>query len=191
MERVNTIKQEIPSTSFVQQGSSISDATLRDEVILVAERYASELISLKKKEAAIHIDEIASGVAKFYEKVRKIIDWKDDNALRRGAIERILKRILFPKMVGFSSKGHDTKELAQTITEELVRGGHLPNHEIPQSRVNIASIALQKYLFFLEHVYSSSGVIDVKKKNDLSMFIIEIAACEMEEILTRPVKEVF
>jgi hypothetical protein len=189
MERVNKIEQEISGSSFVQQGFSESNVTLRDEVILVAERYASELISLKKKEAVIHIDEIASGVAKFYEKVRKIIDWKDDNALRRGAIERILKRILFPKMAGFSSKGHNTKELAQTITDELVRGGHLPNHEIPQSRVNIVSIALQKYLFFLEHVYSSSGVIDVKKKNDLSMFIIEIAACEMEEILTRPVKE--
>ncbi len=189
MEIVNTIKPETLGSSFVEKGFSTSDTALRDEIVLIAERYSNELISLRKKESVINVDEIASGVAKFYEKVRKIIDWKDDNALRRGATERILKRILFPNMVGFSSKGHDTKELAQTITEELVRGGHLPNHEIPQSRVDIVSVALQKYLFFLDHIYSSSGIIDVKKKNDLSTFVIEIAACEMEEILTRPVKE--
>ncbi len=189
MEIVNTIQKEMPGRGFVQQGFLVSDATLRDEIVLIAERYSNELISLRKKESVIHVDEIASGVAKFYEKIRKIIDWKDDNALRRGAIERILKRILFPKMVGFSLKDHDTKELAQTITEELVRGGHLPNHKVPQSRVDIVSIALQKYLFFLNHISSSSSVIDVKKKNNLSTFIIEIAACEIEEILTRPVKE--
>jgi hypothetical protein len=189
MEIVNTIKQETLGSSFVQQGFSASDTALRDEIVLIAERYSNELISLRKKESVIHVDEIASGVAKFYEKIRKIIDWKDDNALRRGATERILKRILFPNMVGFSSKGHDTKELAQTITEELVRGGHLPNHEIPQSRVDIVSVALQKYLFFLDHIYNSSSVVDVKKKNNLSTFVIEIAACEIEEILTRPVKE--
>lgn len=189
MKVVKTVRKELPSNSFVQQELSTINTPLRDEVVLVAEEYSKELISLKKKESVVAVDEVASGVAKFYEKVRKIIDWKDDNALRRGAIERILKRILFPKMMGVSLKSHDPNELARTVTTELVRGGHLPNHEIPQSRMEIVAVALKKYLFFLDHVYGSSGASEVKKTNSLSTFIMEIAACEIEEILTRPVKE--
>jgi hypothetical protein len=173
----------------VVKRKSVSKSTLNREILLVAKLYAQELERLKQSRTVIHVDEIASGIARFYEKIRKIIDWKEDNALRRGAIERILKRILFPKMVGFKMKNFDPKGLAQTITEELIRGGHLPNHKVPKTRVDVVSDVLFKYLFFLDDVYNSHRELNVKRKNNVSTFIIEIAACEIEEILTRPVKE--
>ena len=176
--------------SFVLAENTISeDSSLREEVSLVANFYSQGLISQQGKESKIHIDEIASGVAKFYEQIRKIIDWKDDNALRRGAIERILKRRLLPKMIMGSFTQNDAFQLARTMTEELIRGGHLPNHEIPESIIYTVSKAMNKYLYFLEYVIKSYGRINIKKGNGATTFLMEIAACEIEEILTRPVKE--
>jgi hypothetical protein len=186
--------KESPYKSFVigdeeTLTTNMGDKTVREEVLAVAYNYKQELLSLKSKDPKIHVDEIASGVAQFYEKVRKIIDWKDDNVLRRGAIERILKRRLFPKIVLRSFKESDSPELAKTIVEELIRGGHLPNHEVPQSRIQSVSNVLSKYLYFLEYTVKSFGITDVKKGNNVTTFIIEIAACEIEEVLVRPVKE--
>ena len=42
--------------------------------------------------ANLHVDEVASKVASFYEKVRKIVDWREEHLMRRIAIKRILKR---------------------------------------------------------------------------------------------------
>jgi hypothetical protein len=187
-------QQESPFRSFVigDKGDATinpEDRIVREEILTVARNYERELLSSKTKDPKIHVDEIASGVAQFYEKVRKIIDWKDDNVLRRGAIERILKRRLFPKIVLRSFKESDSPQLAKTMIEELIRGGHLPNHEVPQSRVQSVSNALGKYLYFLEYTVKTHGITDVKKGNNITTFIIEIATCEIEEILVRPVKE--
>jgi len=46
----------------------------------------------KKNVATIHVDEVASKVAAFYEKIRGIIDWKEEHLLKRRAIERMFKR---------------------------------------------------------------------------------------------------
>ena len=43
---------------------------------------------------AIHVDEVASAVASFYEKIRGVVEWKEEHLLRKAAIERILKRRL-------------------------------------------------------------------------------------------------
>jgi hypothetical protein len=187
----NKTNKESSYKSFVlsNQDEIGSDLIIRDEILQVVDRYVAELKYSKNKESKIHIDEIASGVAKFYEKIRKIIDWKDDNALRRNAIERILKRRVFPKMVMGSFKQSESTELAKTMTEELIRGAHLPNHEIPKSRIDVVSDALSKYLYFLNYAIKSYGIVNVKKGNNITTFLIEIAACEIEEVLTRPVKE--
>jgi len=166
MEKENSKKQKEDSIqSFVSKKSVMlkKDAKLRKEVLHAAKRYAEELKSLDNKETKIHINEVTSQVAKFYEKVRKVIDWKDDNALRRGAIERILKRKLFPNLISGSFKEEDSPKLAQTITQELIRGGHLPNHEVPKSRIDDVSKALTKYLIMLQRVITSSEIKSVKK----------------------------
>ena len=45
--------------------------------------------------AALEVDEVASKIAKAYEKVREVVDWKEENLLRRAAIERILTDATF------------------------------------------------------------------------------------------------
>jgi hypothetical protein len=153
MKRNKEENKEELSESFVVNSENVhEDIPLREEVTYVANIYAKEMSRNQQTDGPkIHVDEIASGVAKFYEKIRKIIDWKDDNALRRGAIERILKRRLLPKMVTGVFKEEDTFQLAKTMTEELIRGGHLPNDEIPESRVPVVAECLKKYLYFLKY----------------------------------------
>ncbi len=72
--------------------SELSQQTQR-----LIQRYQSWYQSLQPKEgiSAIHVDEVASKVAAFYEKIRGVVDWREEHLIRKAAIERILKRRLF------------------------------------------------------------------------------------------------
>src|SRR3989338_6262928 len=82
----------------------------------LVEAYVQGVGAVKKAVTPIHVDEIASRVAKFYEMVRKVVDWKEDNVMRRSAIERALKRTLFPKLTGVTLETNiDTYRVAYSI----------------------------------------------------------------------------
>lgn len=165
--------------------------TLNKHVEQMTRSFEFEIAETKKKLTPMHVDEIASRVAKFYEMVRKVIDWKEDNVLRRAAIERILKRLLFPKISGMTLRPDiDTYRIAYSVTADLIRGGHLPNDEIPQENVLLVETSLKKYLHILHHaLFTTADPLLIKRKINFATFIIELTACEIEEILTNPVKE--
>ena len=167
--------------------AKVEEGALNPEIEALAIAYSQELLASRKNYTPIHVDEIASRLAKFYEKIRKIIDWKDDNALRRGAIERILKRIVFPKLNRVSSL--EAEKLAETITVELIRGGHLPNNTIPREKLSTLSGAIEKYIYFLKHASNHFKPNEIKDKTNFNDLIMEIAACEIEELLVNPIKE--
>ena len=153
--------------------------------------YLSGLESAKRAVTPIHVDDIALRIAKFYEMIRKVVDWKEDNALRRSAIERVLKRTLFPKLSKLTlNPDVDTYRVAYTVTADLIRGGHLLNDEIPEESVLIIETALKKYLYILAHAtFTKFEQIPLKQQINFAMFVIELASCEIEDILTNPVKE--
>jgi hypothetical protein len=95
-----------------------------------------ESLSKKNEEPTIHTDEVASQVAAFYEKIRGVIDWREEHLLRRGAIERILKRKLFLRI------GQNID--AQPFILELIRAGHFPNDKIEESKIAVVQKFLQK-----------------------------------------------
>jgi len=140
--------------------------------------------------AFIHVDEIASRVARFYEKIRKIIDWKEDNLLRRNAIERVLKRAFITEIAGLKSLVKiDSGKIAEPLVLELVRGGHLPNDTIPAGKIETIAKVLDKYFYILQNNHLTENSVNYKKKINFYNWILEIAACEIEEILLPPVKE--
>ncbi|OGG23626.1 hypothetical protein A3A79_00230 [Candidatus Gottesmanbacteria bacterium RIFCSPLOWO2_01_FULL_43_11b] len=165
--------------------------TLTKQVDQMVHSFEVGIRETKKKETPMHVDEIASRIAKFYEMVRKVIDWKEDNVLRRAAIVRILKRLLFPKISGVSLRPDiDTYRIAYSVTADLIRGGHLPNDEIPQESVLLVETAVKKYLHILKHAsFATADPLLVKRKINFTTFLIDLAACEIEEILTNPIKE--
>ena len=185
---------QTPGSEKPTEAGEVSDSSvqpLRPAITQLAESFASGIKAEKHNVTPLHVDEIASRIAKFYEMVRKVIDWKEDNVLRRSATERILKRLLFPKLSGVTFNGNiDTYKFSYIITIDLIRGGHLPNDEIPQESILTVETALKKYLYILQHTkFTASDVFPIKRKINFATFIIELAACEIEEILTNPVKE--
>jgi len=164
---------------------------LTPEIQRLIENYqaALEEIEPKGEISTIHVDEIASKVAVLYEKVRKIVDWKEEHLLRRGAIERILKRRLIGELSNSSilPPGQPQK-MAEPLVLELIRGGHFPNDQIPRNKIDNVEKILKKYIYILNN-NSLSKTIKVKERINFYNWIIEICACEIEETLGQPAKE--
>ena len=142
--------------------------------------------SLQPKEgiATIHVDEVASKVAAFYEKIRGIIDWKEEHLLKRRAIERILKRRLFSQ-IDIVNGSFSKNLIAEPLILELIRGGHFPNDKIEETKIKEVQEAIDKYVFILNHSSSKQK----KSKIQLYTWISSIAACEIEEIISPSLKE--
>jgi hypothetical protein len=103
---------------------------LSNEIRRFREKYAERT---REKEVGggagekIHVDEIASKVAAFYEEVRHVIEYRDAHLLRKNAIERTLRRRVFLQ---------DFKEdFAEPLIKELIRAGHLPNDSVPEAKI--------------------------------------------------------
>lgn len=125
----------------------------------------------------IHVDEVASKVAAFYEKIRGVIDWREEHLLRKIAIERMLKRRFLLKKAG--------EEIAEPLVNELIRAGHFPNDFIPEEKVPLIQKSLEKYAFIIENASYASD----KTRLHLYDWILGVAACEIEEILYPPLRQ--
>jgi len=141
--------------------------------------------SQKPKEGTltIHVDEVASRVAAFYEHIRTIVDWKEEHLMRRSAIIRKLKRrFLNLELNNFSEK----EEIAESLILELIRGGHFPNDNIEESKITNVKNVIDKYIFVLKNSLENK-----KGKAGLQFYnwLLEIAACEIEETLAPCTKE--
>ena len=143
------------------------------------EYYQSSQKKEQKKEevSTIHVDEVVSRVAIFYEKIRGIVDWKEEHLLRRTAIIRILKRRLLLYKNG--------EDIAKMLVLELIRGGHFPNDKIPETKIKEVQKIIDKYIFIL----TNSPQNKEKLKYQLYDWILGLSACEIEEALSPPRKE--
>lgn len=117
----------------------------------------------------IHVDEVARRLAAIYEKIRKVVDWREEHLMRRVAIKRILKR---RKLL---SKNDD----AEDFVVELIRGGLFPNDRTERNKIKDVKKILEKYSKIL---YLAESLIANKK----SLFwseVLDVASCEIEETL--------
>ncbi len=134
----------------------------------------------KEGVSTIHVDEVASKVAAFYEQIRTIIDWKEEHLMRRSAIIRKLKR----RFIDLEMNNYNTKNIAEAFILELIRGGYFSNDRIEESKIQKVQEIIEKYVFILKGMSSQKG-------RGLNFYtnLIEIAACEIEETLSPSIKE--
>ncbi|HHE76905.1 MAG TPA: hypothetical protein ENL27_02910 [Candidatus Parcubacteria bacterium] len=146
----------------------------------IVKRYQEwqRLSQLKEGASTIHVDEVASRVAAFYEKIKGVVEWREEHLLRKGAIERSLKRRVFLK------EEDNVKELAESLVYELIRGGHFPNDKIPESKINDIQRILEKY-FFIFRKMPKIAEEEIKLRD----WLIEIASYEIEKTLAPILKE--
>ena len=137
----------------------------------------------KSDVTTIHVDEVAIKVAAFYEQIRTIVDWKEEHLMRRSAIIRKLKRRFFDLQMTNFAKTEDT---AEALVLELIRGGHFPNDKIEESKIKNIQNIIDKYVFILKNnPENEEGKAGLQFYN----WLIEVAACEMEETLVPAIKE--
>jgi len=127
--------------------------------------------------STIHVDEVASRVAAFYEKIRKIVDWKEEHLMRRSAIIRKLKRRFLDLEINNALAGN---EIAEPLVLELIRGGHFPNDKIEETKIADVQRVINKYIFILRN---KAGAKTSREKFQFYNWLVEIAACEIEEVL--------
>jgi len=160
--------------------NELSDATKK----LIAQYKIAHQQNLQKQGVAtIHVDEFASTVAAFYEKIRMVVDWKEEHLIRRTAITRKLKR----RFLNVDpNKTSSSESFAEPLILELIRAGHFPNDKIEESKIDVVQNILNKYLYILKE---NPQVGTPREKMQFFNWLIEIAACEIEENLATLRKE--
>lgn len=160
--------------------NELSDATKK---LIDQYKLAHRQSATKPGVATIHVDEVAKKVAAFYEHIRTIVDWKEEHLMRRAAIIRKLKRKFFDLGLNDFS---DTKNAADSLVLELIRGGHFPNDKIEEPKIKDVQKIIDKYIFILKNNPENK-----QGKTGLNFYnwLIEICACELEEVLAPAIKE--
>jgi len=143
--------------------------------------------------AKIKVSELISKMAFFYEKIRNSVDYKEENLLRKNAIERILKRQI---VIEGALKASTSEKISRYLLVELIRASYLPNNKIPEEKITQVGGIIEKYIklrnFSLAVVGPTSHFRLNNKKGDsegfkekgvLSDWIMTLAASEIEENL--------
>ncbi|MBQ6436221.1 hypothetical protein IJJ27_01510 [bacterium] len=137
---------------------------------------------------SFEVDDLALSVGRFYEKIRKVVDWKDENALKRGTITRAINRNLIPQIGNLNAEKVDQKTLAlaDTMLRELLRSGYFDIELINARQVETLAIIIHKYLiafYYLNSGDESLSKRDLKDRIRLQNWTIQIMSCEIEELL--------
>ena len=145
--------------------------------IFLAHAEATRPEAVPPEVARIHVDEIASKVAAFYERVRKLIDYREEHLLRKHFIERTLKRRLFLKEV--------TGSIAEPLVKDIIRAGHLPNDTVPETVVREVDTVIGNLFVLLEHLRAQQN----GERRKTQEWLIALTANAIEELLFPPTKE--
>lgn len=133
----------------------------------------------------IKVSELVSKMSFYYEKLRNMIDYKEEYLLRKNAIERILRRhILIEDKI--SIKDLNSSEVARHLLVELIRAAYLPNNSVPETKIEEIGKIIDKYLLLRKYSFEylkEKSSINNDTKRDLTRWIISLAATDVEENL--------
>ncbi|MDD5341456.1 MAG: hypothetical protein PHC97_03420 [Patescibacteria group bacterium] len=126
----------------------------------------------KEGEELIRVNLMTSAVALMYEKIRTIIDYKEEHLLRKSAIFRILKRRFL--------ESRDYQKISENVLKELVSAGYLETNKYPESKIDDVAKVVEKYDLLYSGVEGQKGLANALNLYD---WILGLAACEIEEAI--------
>ena len=150
----------------VEEAQKVNEESLSSTVknILKAYSEAKEKASLGANQPRVKVGETLGSVAWIYEKIRNSIDYKGEHLLRRNAVERILRRLLWEK------SWLEPEKLANFLIKELIWARYLKNDSVPKNKAEHIAKILEKYFRLgFERQYRS--------------WLLGMASCEIEEEL--------
>jgi hypothetical protein len=143
--------------------------SLNPEIYPILEYYKEVENKLKagvNSQEKIKVGDTFSSVASVYERIRYTIDYKKEHLLRRNAIERILKRLLWEKGEG------DLNKISESVIRELIWAKYIKNNFYPLAKTSEISQVISKYL-----------LISTKFEKGWKDWLMGLASCEIEENL--------
>src|SRR3990170_6710680 len=121
----------------------------------------------------INVNRFVSEIATWYEKFRNAMDYRDEEVVRRAAIERILKRRLF--------FGGDGEKIATPLMRELLWARYFPEASISDEEIKKVGRVIDLYLEFREQLLARPH--DVKIKID--KLIYQLLSSHLEIMLNK------
>ncbi len=131
---------------------------------------------LQNTELKVQVNALISKVASWYEKIRKAMEYREEEVLLRATIERILKRRLL--------LGGNAKTTAEPLVRELLWAGYLPENSVAQSAV----LAVEESIDL--HLHLRLKVLEHHRMDDriLNEWMYQLMSSDIEHILN-PNKE--
>lgn len=134
----------------------------------------------------VKVSETFGGLARLYERVRMAIEYKGEHVLRRNAIERILKRLVWEKTSVRSNI--DDAKVAKLLIKELIWARYIKNGSIPQLKVTQLEKIIDKYLYFLQNIDNMPMGIS---SSNIRLWLWGIASSEIEDLIEPTYREIF
>lgn len=145
-------------------------------------RLASALIhSLEKTEPHSHhgkivVNQLVSKVASWYEKLRNVMDYREEEVILRATIERILKRRIL--------LGGDGKKIAEPLVRELIWARYFPDESLSESVVIQVEKKINIYLHLKDALVEKKILPDSKATE----WMYQLMSSDIECLL-HPMKE--
>lgn len=134
----------------------------------------------------ISVSEVLGGLARLYERIRNLVEYKGEHVLRRNAIERILKRLVWEKES--VRTGLDERRVSESLIKELIWARYLANDSIPEDKISVIEKVISKYLFIFKDLENFPSQVSASKIRD---WIWGIASSEIEDTLEPSYREIY
>lgn len=175
------------STENSQEKSSDSKGPFSPFSSNFLEEFENRLLNLKETgEPTVRVSEVLGGLARLYERIRTTVEYKGEHVLRRNAVERILKRLIWEQ--GTLRSNVDIQRVATALTKELIWARYLPNDQITQSKIEEVKTAIEKYSYLLQNLDNLPKGVSLTK---IRTWIWGVASSEIEDILDPSYRELF
>lgn len=135
--------------------------------------------------ANMAVSDVLGGLARFYERIRTTVEYKGEHLLRRNAIERILKRLIWEKGTLGNFKA---AKMSASLIKELIWAKYIPNNEISTEKVEFIQKVIEKYEKILEGLDSYPEKVSPAKAK---LWILGVASSEIEDILDPSQRDLF
>lgn len=145
-------------------------ALISEEIAQILTDYEQYLASKRVvDEEKVKFSQSLSIAAFFYEKARNVVDNKSDHLLRRNAIERIIRRLIWEHPRAESLK------VSEGLARELVWGRYLDNGSVTRKQIERTAKTLDKYFFLVNALLETPGGSSERRKQTLfGMMSVEI-----------------
>ena len=135
---------------------------------------------------ATQVSEVLGGLARMYERIRTTVEYKGEHVLRRNAIERMLRRLVWEQETVRSNI--DTSKVAETLIKELIWARYLPNGVVPKNKSREVEEVIEKYIYFLRNLDNVPTGVSASK---MRTWMWGLASSEIEDVVDPSYRELY